>query len=281
MTDTIATVVLPDGETIPKLGLGTWEMGERPARRADEIAALREGIALGMTLVDTAEMYGDGATEELVGDALAGLRDDVFLVSKVYPHHASRRGVVAACEASLERLRTDRLDLYLLHWRGSVPLEETVEGFEALRRAGKIRHWGVSNFDLGDMTALLQAPGGDGVQTDQVLYNLAHRGVEWTLLPWSRRSGLPLMAYSPLDQGRLAAHPVLRGIATRHKATAAQIALAWVMGHPGVCAIPEAGTPGHVRENARAAQVDLGEDDLLELDAAFPPPSRPIALEVL
>ena len=169
MTDTIATVVLPDGETIPKLGLGTWEMGERPSRRADEIAALREGVALGMTLVDTAEMYGDGATEELVGEALAGLRDDVFLVSKVYPHHASRRGVVAACDASLKRLRTDRLDLYLLHWRGSVPLEETVEGFEALQRAGKIRHWGVSNFDTADMAELVDEAGGGACATNQIL----------------------------------------------------------------------------------------------------------------
>ncbi|OJA85692.1 aldo/keto reductase, partial [Burkholderia ubonensis] len=199
MTDTIATVVLPDGETIPKLGQGTWEMGERASRRAGEIAALREGIALGMTLIDTAEMYGDGATEELVGDALDGLRDDVFLVSKAYPHHASRRGVVAACEASLKRLRTDRIDLYLLHWRGTVPLEETVEGFDALRRAGKIRHWGVSNFDTADMQALVDEAGGAACATNQILYNIARRGPEFDLLPWLAARRIPAMAYSPVD----------------------------------------------------------------------------------
>jgi diketogulonate reductase-like aldo/keto reductase len=275
------SVGLPSGEKIPALGMGTWNLAEGRHPRKVEIEALRAGIDLGMTLVDTAELYAHGESERLVGEAIAGRRGEVFLVGKVRPGRATREGTYDACAESLARLATDYFDLYLLHWRGSVPLEETVAGFEDLERAGLIRHWGVSNFDLGDLTALLQLPGGGGVRTDQVLYNLAHRGIEWTLLPWSRQLGVPLMAYSPLDQGRLAAHPVLRGIATRHKATAAQVALAWVVAHPSVCAIAEAGTPGHVRENARAAQVDLGEDDLLELDAAFPPPSRPSPLEVL
>ncbi|MCA3797770.1 MAG: aldo/keto reductase, partial [Burkholderia sp.] len=237
MTDTIATVVLPDGETIPKLGLGTWEMGERPARRADEIAALRAGIELGMTLVDTAEMYGDGATEALVGEALAGLRDDVFLVSKVYPHHASRRGVVAACDASLKRLRTDRLDLYLLHWRGSVPLEETVEGFETLQRAGKIRHWGVSNFDTADMDELVGEAGGGACATNQILYNIARRGPEFDLLPWLADHRMPAMAYSPVDHGRLPKRSPLDEIARLRGVSVMRVALAWVLAQPGVFAI--------------------------------------------
>ncbi|MBX4144980.1 aldo/keto reductase, partial [Ralstonia pickettii] len=243
MTDTIATVVLPDGETIPKLGLGTWEMGERPARRADEIAALREGVALGMTLVDTAEMYGDGATEELVGEALAGLRDDVFLGSKVYPHHASRRGVVAACDASLKRLRTDRLDLYLLHWRGSVPLDETVEGFEALQRAGKIRHWGAQ---------LVDEAGGGACATNQILYNIARRGPEFDLLPWLAGHGMPAMAYSPVDHGRLPKRSPLDEIARQHGVSVMRVALAWVLAQPGVFAIPKASRIEHVRDNRAA-----------------------------
>jgi diketogulonate reductase-like aldo/keto reductase len=275
------SVAFPGGETIPALGMGTWHLAEGRHPRKVEIEALRTGIDLGMTLVDTAEIYAHGESERLVGEAIAGRRDDVFLVGKVRPGRATREGTYDACAESLARLATDQFDLYLLHWRGSVPLEETVAGFEDLRRAGLIRHWGVSNFDLDDLTELLRVPGGDDVRTDQVLYNLAHRGIEWTLLPWSHRAGVPLMAYSPLDQGRLAAHPVLRGIAVRHKATAAQVALAWVLAHSGVCAIAEAGTPAHVRGNALATQVVLGEDDLLKLDAAFPPPSRPIPLEVL
>ncbi|MPV56570.1 aldo/keto reductase [Burkholderia sp. HI2761] len=281
MTDTIATVVLPNGETIPKLGLGTWEMGERPARRADEIAALREGVELGMTLVDTAEMYGDGATEELVGDALAGLRDDVFLVSKVYPHHASRRGVVAACDASLKRLRTDRLDLYLLHWRGSVPLEETVEGFDALQRAGKIRHWGVSNFDTADMAELVDEAGGDACATNQILYNIARRGPEFDLLPWLAEHRIPAMAYSPVDHGRLPKHSPLDEIARLRGVSVTRVALAWVLAQPGVFAIPKASRIEHVRDNRAALDFVLSDDERAQLDAYFRPPRSKRALEML
>ncbi|MBN3745101.1 aldo/keto reductase [Burkholderia sp. Se-20373] len=281
MTDTIATVVLPDGETIPKLGQGTWEMGERPARRADEIAALREGVELGMTLVDTAEMYGDGATEELVGEALAGLRDDVFLVSKVYPHHASRRGVVAACDASLKRLRTDRLDLYLLHWRGSVPLEETVEGFEALQRAGKIRRWGVSNFDTADMEELVDDAGGGACATNQILYNIARRGPEFDLLPWLADHRMPAMVYSPVDHGRLPKRSPLDEIARLRGVSVMRVALAWVLAQPGVFAIPKASKIEHVRDNRAALDFELSDDERARLDAYFRPPRSKRALEML
>ncbi|HFT8010056.1 TPA: aldo/keto reductase [Burkholderia cenocepacia] len=281
MTDTIATVVLPSGETIPKLGLGTWEMGERPARRADEIAALREGIELGMTLVDTAEMYGDGATEELVGDALAGLRDDVFLVSKVYPHHASRRGVVAACDASLKRLRTDRVDLYLLHWRGSVPLEETVAGFDALQRAGKIRHWGVSNFDTADMAELVDEAGGGACATNQILYNIARRGPEFDLLPWLADHRILAMAYSPVDHGRLPKRSPLDEIARLRGVSVTRVALAWVLAQPGVFAIPKASRIEHVRDNRAALDFVLSDDERAQLDAYFRPPRSKRALEML
>jgi diketogulonate reductase-like aldo/keto reductase len=274
-------VDLPSGEQIPALGMGTWHLGAGRHATEVEIDALRTGLDLGMTLVDTAEMYGDGASETLVGQAIAGRRDDVFLVSKVLPHHASFDGTISACEGSLRRLGTDRLDLYLLHWRGSVPLEETVRAFEELKRRGLVRHWGVSNFDATDLTELLGVPGGRAVETDQVLYNLTRRGIEWNLLPWCQQTGLPIMAYSPIEQGRLVGHPVLRRIAVRHKATSARVALAWVISHAGVCAIPEAGTAEHVRENAGALNVVLREDDLLELDAAFPSPPRPVPLEVL
>jgi diketogulonate reductase-like aldo/keto reductase len=278
---TMRAVDLPSGETIPVLGMGTWHLGEGRHPQELEIEALRTGLDLGMTLVDTAEMYGAGASERLIGRAISGRRDDVFLVSKVLPHHATFGGTVAACEASLRRLGTDRLDLYLLHWRGAVPLEETIVAFEELKRAGLIRHWGVSNFDIADMLELTDRPGGHAVQTDQVLYNLTRRGIEWNLLPWCQENGLPIVAYSPIEQGRLVGDPVLRGIAVRHKATSAQVALAWAISHPGVCAIPEAGTPEHVRENFGALQVVLREDDVVELDAAFPPPPRPVALEVI
>ena len=273
-------VELPAGETIPALGMGTWHLAQGRHPPQVEIKALRTGLDLGMTLIDTAELYGDGVAERLVAEAIAGRRDEVFLVSKVLPHHATFDGTIAACEASLDRLATDRLDLYLLHWRGRVPLAETVDAFEELKRRGRIRHWGVSNFDLPDMMDLIDLPPGREAQTDQVLYNLLHRGIEWNVLPWCRQSGMPIMAYSPIEQGMLAGHPVLRAIGGRHKATAAQIALAWVVSHPGVCAIPEAGTPEHVRQNFGALQVMLREDDVLELDAAFPPPPRPVPLEV-
>jgi diketogulonate reductase-like aldo/keto reductase len=277
----IASVSLPDGERIPKLGQGTWEMGEREARRASEIAALRAGIDLGMTVIDTAEMYGDGATETLVGEALAGLRDQVFLVSKVYPHNASRRGVQAACEASLRRLRTDRLDLYLLHWRGSVPLAETVEGFEALRRAGKIRHWGVSNFDTDDMEELVSVPGGDACATNQILYNIARRGPQYDLLPWLAERNMPAMAYSPVDHGRLPKRTPLDDIARARGVSAVQVALAWVLGEPNVFAIPKAGSVEHVHENRRALDLQLTAFERAALDAHFKPPRGKRPLEML
>ena len=278
---TMRAVELPSGDTMPVLGLGTWHLGEGRHPPQVEIDALRTGLDLGMALVDTAEMYGDGASETLVGRAIAGRRDDVFLVSKVMPHHATFDGTIAACEGSLRRLGTDRLDLYLLHWRGSVPLDETVGAFEELKRAGRIRHWGVSNFDVADLAELADVRGGQDVEADQVLYNLLHRGIEWNLLPLCQRSGIPAMAYSPIGQGRLADDPVLQGIGRRRRATATQVALAWVVSHPGVCAIPEAGTPQHVRQNAAALRVELEEDDMVEIDAAFPPPARPVPLEVL
>ncbi|MET7902332.1 aldo/keto reductase [Streptomyces sp. NPDC005355] len=279
-TDAPDTVPLPSGERIPLLGQGTWYLGEDPRRRAEEIAALRLGLDLGMTLVDTAEMYGSGASEELVGEAIAGRRDEVFLVSKVLPGHADLRGTVAACEGSLRRLDTDRLDLYLLHWRGSIPLVETLEAFAVLVEAGKIRYWGVSNFDVSDMTELVSLPGGEGVALNQVLYNLTRRGIEYDLLPWCRRRGVPVMAYSPIEQGRLLGSDVLRDIARSHGATPAQVALAWVL-RQSVPAIPRAGRAEHVRENRDALDLELTPKDLAELDRAFPPPTEPVPLEVL
>jgi diketogulonate reductase-like aldo/keto reductase len=281
VTLSLRAIDLPSGETIPVLGQGTWHLGQGRHPRPEELRALRVGIELGMTLIDTAEMYGDGATEELVGEAIAGRRHEVFLVSKVLPAHASREGTIEACRASLRRLGTDQLDLYLLHWRGMFPLEETVAAFEELRAAGLIRHWGVSNFGLRDMEELLRVEGGSAVQTDQVLYNLARRTIEWNLLPWCRLNGLPIMAYSPLEQGRLVEHPVLRGIAVQYRATAAQVALAWVLAHEGVCAIPAAGTVKHVRQNRAAVDLHLREIDMLKLDEAFPPPLAPQPLDML
>lgn len=277
----IRAVRLPDGEPIPALGQGTWYMGEDPARRGEELAALRLGVELGMNLIDTAEMYGNGAAQELVGEAVSINRDEVFLVSKVLPQHATRQGIVSACEGSLRRLGTDRLDLYLLHWREDVPLEETLEGFAVLTRAGKIRHWGVSNFDVPDMEELVALAGGSHVATDQVLYNLARRGIEWDLLPWCRTRHIPIMAYSPVEQGRLLRHPELLKIATRYDATPAQVALAWVLRQDDVCAIPKAGTPAHVRENRAALELQLTPADLAELDRAFPPPTEKKPLEML
>jgi diketogulonate reductase-like aldo/keto reductase len=281
MTTDIATVNLPDGERIPKLGQGTWEMGEQPARRAMEIAALRAGVELGMTLIDTAEMYGDGATETLLGEALAGLRERVFLVSKVYPHNASRRGVQAACEHSLKRLKTDRLDLYLLHWRGSVPLEETVEGFEALKRGGKIRHWGVSNFDTEDMDELMSVPGGEACATNQILYNVARRGPEFDLLPWLRARNMPAMAYSPVDHARLPKRSPLDDLADARSVSVFQVALAWVLQQPDVFAIPKAGRVEHVHDNHRALELQLSADECAAIDAYFRPPRSKRPLEML
>ncbi|GHJ26177.1 oxidoreductase [Streptomyces hygroscopicus subsp. sporocinereus] len=274
------TVPLPSGERIPLLGQGTWHLGDDPRRRADEIAALRRGLDLGMTLVDTAEMYGSGASEELVGEAIAGRRDEVFLVSKVLPGHADRAGTIAACEASLRRLGTDRLDLYLLHWRGRIPLEETLQGFAELADSGRIRHWGVSNFDVSDMTDLLSVPGGDRVAVNQVLYNPTRRGVEYDLLPWCYRRDIPLMAYSPVEQGRLLRSTALREVARAHGATPAQVALAWVL-RKAVPAIPKAGRVEHVEENHAALDLELTTGDLDALDRAFPPPTGPGPLEIL
>ncbi|QHE90951.1 aldo/keto reductase [Pandoraea fibrosis] len=274
-------ISFPGGETVPVLGQGTWMMGEKAARRREEIEALRLGVSLGMTLVDTAEMYGEGATERLVGEALDGLRDEVFLVSKVYPHNASQRGVIAACERSLERLRTDRLDLYLLHWRGDVPLEETIAGFEALRQAGKIRHWGVSNFDVDDMEELFDARGGNACATNQVLYNLSRRGPDFDLKPWLAERGMPMMAYSPIEQGRLATKAGLDDIARAHHVEPLQIALAWVLHRPGVIAIPKASTADHVRANRAAHDIVLSPEELALLDHHFEAPSRKRPLEMI
>lgn len=274
-------VLLPCGERVPALGMGTWNIGDDRARRAEEIATLRLGLDLGLRLIDTAEMYGEGLSETLVGEAIAGRRDEVFLVTKVYPHNAGRRDAVAACERSLRRLRTDRIDLYLLHWRGGVPLAETMEAFLALQQAGKIRHFGVSNLDLDDMRELWKVPGGDRVQTNQLLYNLGRRGIEWDLLPWLRERGVPAMAYSPIEQARLLRHAGLKAFAARHGIAPAQAALAWLLAREGVIAIPKTGRRDALRENAAALSIELDAAQLAELDALFPPPRGPRSLEML
>lgn len=274
------TIRLPSGETVPALGQGTWRLGERHDHRSEETAAIRQGVALGLTLIDTAEMYGDGDPESFLGEALAGLRDQVFLVSKAYPHNAGWDRLPKSCEASLRRLKTDRLDLYLLHWRGGVPLAETIEAMHALQRAGKIRHWGVSNLDTDDMKEL-EAEGGQDCATNQILYNPARRGPEFDLLPWMERRGMPLMAYSPMEQGRLDGNASLATIACRHDATPLQIALAWALRRPDAIVIPKASTIGHVEENRRALDIALTADDISDLDAAFPPPKRKVALAML
>ncbi|GII58728.1 hypothetical protein Pth03_71170 [Planotetraspora thailandica] len=256
-------------------------MGESRTSRDEEIAALRAGFDLGMTLVDTAEMYAHGEAERVTGEAVAGRRNEVFVVGKVLPHHATAKGTVAACEDSLRRLGTGWIDLYLLHWRGRVPLEETVAAFERLVQSGLIRAWGVSNFDVNDMSDLVSLTGGQAVQTDQVLYNLARRGPEFDLAPWCHDHGIPIMAYSPIEQGRLLGQPALLDVARRHEATPAQVALAWTIREDGVIAIPKAGSPSHVRENHAALGIRLTEEDLLALDAAFPPPAARRPLEML
>jgi diketogulonate reductase-like aldo/keto reductase len=276
---TMKTLLLPSERAIPVLGQGTWYMGEDPARKKQEVGALQLGLDLGMSLIDTAEMYGDGGAEQVVGEAIAGRRAEVFLVTKVYPHNADRRGMQAACEGSLRRLGTDYIDLYLLHWRGAIPLAETLEAFEALSKAGKIRDFGVSNFDRSDMQEARALPGGDRIALDQVLYNLMRRGIEWDLLPWCREHATPLMAYSPLEsganeKGRMLDNPRLKSISLRHGASPAQIALAWLLRQDGVIAIPKAVNAAHVRENRGALDVVLMDRDLAELDLAFPPPSR-------
>ncbi len=274
-------VRLPDGEIVPALGQGTWNLGESAATRAEELATLRLGLDLGLRLIDTAEMYGEGRSEELVGEAIAGRRDEVFVVTKVYPHNVSRTGTAAACERSLRRLRTDRIDLYLLHWRGTVPLAETVEAFEALRRAGKIRHWGVSNLDLADMQELWSAANGTKVAANQLLYNLARRGIEWDLLPALRARGVPVMAYSPIEQARLLRNRRLKSFAKSEGMTPAQAALAWLLSHGDVIAIPKTAHRERLRENAAALERPLTRAQLDELDRLFAPPAGPVPLEMI
>ncbi|HEX8310578.1 MAG TPA: aldo/keto reductase [Chthoniobacteraceae bacterium] len=274
------TIQFTDGTNVPVLGQGTWKFGEGERDETEEVAALRTGVELGMTLIDTAEMYGNGAAEKIVGRAIEGLRDRVFLVTKAYPHHASRRELPRACERSLQRLGTDVIDLYLLHWRGQTPLAETVEAFEALRTSGKIRRWGVSNFDIDDMKEL--GAMADDCATNQVLYNPEARGIEFALLSWCRERQMPVMAYSPVGQaGRLLKNKALLEVARLHDATPAQIAIAWALRQPGVIAIPKASNLDHLRENAAAASIKLTVDDLAAIDAAFAPPDKKRPLEML
>lgn len=272
---------LHSGEEVPVLGQGTWGFGEDPANRQDEIDALRFGIDIGMKLIDTAEMYGDGAAEEVIGKAIQGRREQTFIVDKVLPQNATRKGTVEACERSLRRLATDHIDLYLLHWRGVVPLAQTLAGFDDLLRAGKIRYWGVSNFDVPDMEELVGLAGGSAVASNQVLYNLTRRGIEYDLMPWCEQRDIPMMAYSPLEQGRLLGDADLRRIADEHSATPAQIALAWVLRKGDLIAIPKASKPGHVKQNRIALDIRLSPDELATLDRAFPPPRHKMRLEMI
>ncbi|MEO9149515.1 MAG: aldo/keto reductase [Burkholderiaceae bacterium] len=275
------TVQLPSGIAVPVLGQGTWMMGDDPAARQEEIATLQFGLDQGLTLIDTAEMYGDGRSEELVSAAIQGRRDQVFLVSKVLPQNASKTGTIAACERSLSRLQTDRIDLYLLHWRGGVPLAETVAAFDALMRSGKIRHWGVSNFDLGDLRELMSLAPGKQVATNQLLYNLTRRGIEWDLAPWLRQHSVPVMAYSPVEQGRLAAHPALLRLAQSHGRTAAQLALAWVLDQDSVVAIPKCAQRKHLGENVQVLTQPLSDEERSALEHLFPAPTRATPLAVI
>ena len=277
----LRTTKLPSGEALPVLGQGTWRMGENARARKTEVAALRLGIDLGMTLIDTAEMYADGGAERIVGEAISGRRDDVFVVTKFYPQNATQGRMAAACERSLTRLATDRIDLYLLHWRGDVPLKETLTGFDALLRSQKIRYAGVSNFDVEDLAELARLKEGlQRIVTNEVLYNLERRGIEWDLIPWMRKRHRPIIAYSPVEEGLLAhPHPVLTAVAKRHDATPAQIALAWVIREDGIIAIPKAARVAHVRENRGAADLRLSKRDLEELDESFPQPEGKKPLE--
>lgn len=280
----IRTMKLPSGRSIPVFGQGTWLMGEISSKRNAELAALQRGLDLGLTLIDTAEMYGDGAAEELVGQAIEGRRKEVYLVSKVLPYHATSQGVIDACHQSLKRLKTDYLNLYLLHWRGDIPLDDTLEGFTYLKDQGYIIDYGVSNFDTADLKEALTLPGGDGIVTDQVLYNLAHRGIEYDLMPLCRQHAMPIMAYSPLehspeDRRKMLEHPALNLVAGAHQATPAQVALAWLL-HKKVVVISKSGTAKHVEENHRALDITLTEKDLTRLDQAFPPPHKKVPLEV-
>ena len=274
----LAPFALRDGTAMPRYGLGTWRMGENAGARADELAALRLGLDLGATLIDTAEMYGSGGAEEIVGEAIRGRRDEVFVVTKFYPHHAARAPLERACEGSLARLGIETIDLYLLHWRGSVPFEETVATLERLVSGGKIRRWGVSNLDVDDMEELASVDGGGEVAANQVLYSLTHRGIEFDLLPWCTKRAIPVMAYSPLDQGAIASNAALRKIAARLAVDPAQAALAWVLRDPAIVAIPKATRLEHVRANRAAADLALDAAAIAALDAAFPPPRRKVPL---
>src|SRR5271170_3984164 len=278
---TLPSVTLPDGESVPAFGQGTWHMGEDRRRAADEEAALKLGIELGVNLIDTAEMYGNGVAEEIVARAAAGLRDKLFIVSKVLPYNASQQGVIEACERSLKRLKTDRIDLYLLHWRGSVPLAETLAGFARLQRDGKIRHHGVSNFNTEDMREWIGLSSGATVAANQILYNLGRRGPQWELIPWCRERKIAIMAYTPLEQGRILGNRALEEIAARHGASTAQVALAWLLRQDGMIIIPKATRLEHVRDNRRALDLALDADDLAALDRAFPPPKGKTALGML
>jgi len=276
------TIALPDGTQVSALGQGTWKIGEGQYPARQEAATLRLGVELGLTLIDTAEMYGGGASERVVGQAIEGLREQVFLVTKVYPHNASRTGVPAACARSLQRLGVETIDLYLLHWRGGTPLAETVAAFEKLRAEGRIRHWGVSNFDVDDMEELLGVPGGANCATNQVLYNPEYRGIEFDLLAWQADHRIPVMAYSPVGQGgRLLRNPAIKTVAARHGVSPAQVAIAWSLRHPGVISIPKSGDAAHLRENAAAAALTLTPEDLAEIDRAYKPPTRKQSLGML
>ena len=281
MTETLPQVTLPSGERVPAFGQGTWHMGEDRRRAAEEAAAVRLGIELGMTLIDTAEMYGNGRAEEIVAEAMGRERDRLFIVSKVLPYNASQKGVVEACERSLKRLKTDRIDLYLLHWRGAVPLADTLAGFARLQRDGKIRHHGVSNFDLDDMKEWVGLAGGATVAANQILYNLTRRGPEFELIPWCRERQIAIMAYTPLGQGRMLQDKALAEVAARHGASPAQVALAWLLRRDGMMVIPKATQPEHVRDNRGALDLRLTADDLTVIDRAFPPPKGRSALGML
>lgn len=281
MSLALPTATFRDGYTVPALGLGTWHMGERRSEKAGEVRALQAGIDCGMTLIDTAEMYANGGAEEVAGEAISGRRDDVFLVSKVLPSNASRQGTIAACEASLQRLGTDHIDLYLLHWPGRHPLSGTIEAFEELRGAGKISRWGVSNFDTLAIRQLSALPGGADCAANQVLYNLSTRGIEFDLLPWMTENAMPLMAYSPLDEGRLLRHPGLGRMAKRLGLPPAQLALAFLLSRDNVIAIPKSSSPDRVAENRAAADITLSAEQLAELDQIFPPPRSREPLQMI
>ena len=275
------TIQLKSGQAIPTLGMGTWRMGENSQYFEDEVNALRHGLDLGFSLIDTAEMYGEGGAEEVIAKAIEGRRQSVFLVSKVYPHNASREGAIAACNRSLKRLNTDYIDLYLLHWRGAYPLSETLKAFQQLKQQGKIRDYGVSNFDTDDMEEALKTNGGEAIVTNQVLYNLSRRGIEYNLLPWSTNHQITIMAYSPVEQGRILKNSALQKIAKESAVSTAQIAIAWLLHRPNVIVIPKSSRPEHIEQNYAAQEIALSPQEIETLEAAFPAPSRSIPLQML